>query len=186
MVASWTWGKGCGMKKCSLSPCVAMSLILICGMDIETNPGPMQTRFTAFEQKDTRNTKSQEQSSEHGTSHRPTEVILEDILLKLEGFNGRFDQFEHKLESVVSKMENTIEEQTKMKAENEKLTKQVKGLEEKVSYLEGQSKRNNLLFHGVPGQKDETWEECEVAMKKILEEKLGMEEAWSESDSAIE
>ena len=38
MVASWTWEKGCGMKKYSLSLCMAMSLILICGMDIETNP----------------------------------------------------------------------------------------------------------------------------------------------------
>ena len=35
-------------------------------------------------------------------------------------------------------------------------------------------------------QKDETWEECEVALRKILEEKLGMKEAWSESDIAIE
>ena len=153
-------------------------------MDVETNPGPMQTRLTSFEQKDTRNTKSQEQGSEHSASHRPTEVILEDILLKLEGFNGRFDQIEHKLESVASKMENTTEEQTKLKAENEKLTKQ--DLEEKVSYLEGQSKRNNLLFHGVPEQKDEKWEECEVAVRKILEEKLGMEEASSESDIATE
>ena len=68
---------------------------------------------------------------------------------------------------MTSKMENTIEEQTKMKVENEKLTKQVKDLEEEVSYLEGQSKRNNLLFHGVPEQKDETWEECEVAMRNI-------------------
>ena len=186
MAASWTWEKGCGRTKCSLSLCIAMSLLLICGMDIETNPGPMQTRLTSFEQKDTRSTKSQEQSSEHGASHRPTEVILEDILLKLEGFNGRFDKIEHKLESVASKMENTIEEQTKMKAENKKLTKQVKDLEDKVSYLEGQSKRNNLLFHGVPERKDETWEECEVAVRKILEEKLGMEEAWSESDIEIE
>ena len=136
-----------------------MSLTLICGMDIETNQGPTQRRLTSCEQKDTRNTKSQEQGCEHGVSHRPTEVILEDILFKLERFNGRFDQTEHELESVVSKMENIIEEQTKMKAENEKLTKQVKDLEEKVLYLylEGQSKRNNLLFYGVPEQKDETW-----------------------------
>ena len=83
-------------------------------------------------------------------------------------------------------MENTIEEQTKMEAENEKLTKQVKDHEEKVSYFEDQSKRNNLLFHDVPEQKNETWEECKVALRKILEEKLGMEEAWSESDIAIE
>ena len=67
-------------------------------------PGPMKTSLTSFEQKDTRNTESQEQGSEHGASHRPTEVILEDILLKLEGSNGRFDQIDHKLESVASKM----------------------------------------------------------------------------------
>ena len=113
-------------------------------MDIETNSGPMQTRLTSFEQKDTRNTKSKEQGSEHGASHRPTEVILEDILLSQNDY-GRFDQIEHKLESVASKMENTTEEQTKMKAENEKLTKQVKDLEQKVSYLEGQSKGNNVV-----------------------------------------
>ena len=75
MAASWAWEKGCGMKKCSLSLCIAMSLILICGMDIETNPGPMQTRITSFEQKYTRNTKSQEQGSELGASHKPTEYL---------------------------------------------------------------------------------------------------------------
>ena len=48
MVASWTWETGCGKKKCSLSLCIAMSLILISGMDIETNLGPMQTRFNIF------------------------------------------------------------------------------------------------------------------------------------------
>ena len=43
----------------------------------------------------------------------------------------RFHQIEHKSESVASKMENTTEVQTKMKAGNEKLRKQVKDLEEK-------------------------------------------------------
>ena len=44
-----------------------------------------------------------------------------------------------------------------------------------------------MLFHGVPEQKDEPcWEECEVAVRKILEEELGMEEAKSESDIATE
>ena len=54
---------------------------------------------------------TQEQGSEHDASHRPTEVMLEDYPLKLEGFNGRFDQIEHKLESEAGKMENAIEEQ---------------------------------------------------------------------------
>ena len=50
-------------------------------------------------------------------------------------------------------MENTTEGQTKIKAENEKLARQVKDLENKVSYLEDQSKRNNLLFHRVPNKR---------------------------------
>ena len=77
--------------------------------------GTAVTRLASFEQKNTRNTKSQEQGSEHGASNRPTEVILEDTLFTLEGFNERFDQIEHKLESVASK----IKEQTKNEGKRE-------------------------------------------------------------------
>ena len=46
--------KGYGIKSCGLSLCIVMSLILICGMDIEVNPGPTETRFTTMEQRSTR------------------------------------------------------------------------------------------------------------------------------------
>ena len=52
--------------------------------------------------------------------------------------------------------------------------------------MEGQSKRNILVFHGIPEEKDETWDDCEAAVRKILEEKMGMEEAWRDTDIAIE
>ena len=67
-----------------------------------------------------------------------------------------------------------------------RLARQVRDLEDKLSYLEGQSKRNNLVFHGIPEEKDETWDDCEAAVRKILEEKIGMEEAWRDTDIAIE
>ena len=103
MAATWMWKKGCDMKLCSLSLCVAMSLILICGMDIEVNPGPTQTRLTAMEQRSTRNPRSQGSSPEEGAKHRPTEVILRGILSKLEGFNNSFDKMDEKLEAVTEK-----------------------------------------------------------------------------------
>ena len=52
--------------------------------------------------------------------------------------------------------------------------------------MEGQSKRNNLVFHGIPEQKYETWDDYEATVRKILEEKMGMEEARSDTDIAIE
>ena len=86
------WKKGCGMKSCSLSLCIATSLTLICGMDIEVNPGPTQTRLTAMEQRSTRNPRNQGSSAEEGARDRLTETILEDMLSKLEGFNNMFDK----------------------------------------------------------------------------------------------
>ena len=52
--------------------------------------------------------------------------------------------------------------------------------------MEGQSKRNNLVFHGIPEGKDETWDDCETAVRKILEEKMGMEEGWRDTDITME
>ena len=57
-----------------------MSLNVICGMDIEVIPGLTQTRFTAMEQRSTKNPRNQGSSPEEGARHRPMEEILEDIL----------------------------------------------------------------------------------------------------------
>ena len=93
---------------------------------------------------------------------------------------------EEKLEALTEKMEKTIEDQTEIERESARLARQVRDLEEKLSYLEGQSKRNNLIFHGIPEEKDETWDNCEAAVRKILKEEMGMEEAWRDTDIAIE
>ena len=93
---------------------------------------------------------------------------------------------EEKLAAVTEKMEKTIEDQTEIKKESVRLARQVRDLEDKLLYLEGQSKHNNLVFHGIPEEKEETWDDCEAAVRKILEEKMGMEEAWRDTDIAIE
>ena len=44
--------------------------------------------------------------------------------------------------------------------------------QEKNTYLENQSRRNNIRVYGVEEKPRETWEETEAALKSILIEKL--------------
>uniref|UniRef100_A0AAV2LLT9 Uncharacterized protein n=1 Tax=Knipowitschia caucasica TaxID=637954 RepID=A0AAV2LLT9_KNICA len=41
-----------------------------------------------------------------------------------------------------------------------------------MEYLEGQSRRNNLVFEGVLESQGESWADAEAKVKKILTEKL--------------
>nr|KAG5686017.1 hypothetical protein BaRGS_010558 [Batillaria attramentaria] len=61
---------------------------------------------------------------------------------------------------------------------NKALEEKVEKLEEKLDDLEGRSRRNNLIFHGIPHPQGsaETWSDCEEAVKSVLKEKLGIEE----------
>lgn len=43
---------------------------------------------------------------------------------------------------------------------------------DKIKYLEGQSRRNNLVFDGIMESPGETWAETEEKVKKVLAEKL--------------
>ena len=52
-------------------------------------------------------------------------------------------------------------------SENEKL----KGA---IDRLENQSRRNNLVLHGIEETETETWEECEQKVGDELQEKLGI------------
>ena len=73
-----------------------------------------------------------------------------------------------------------------LRSDNQELKTQVTDLESKVAYLEGQSKRNNLMFHGIPESRDETWDDCEKAVRKILDRNLEMPNASDDSEVPIE
>ena len=47
-------------------------------------------------------------------------------------------------------------------------------LENKVDDLEGRSKRNNLIFHGVPRGEKETWQDSENLVQEVISSKLGI------------
>ena len=46
--------------------------------------------------------------------------------------------------------------------------------EEKVVYLENQSRRNNVRIDGIPEQDNETWLNTETKVKEVLQEKLNL------------
>ena len=128
------------------------------------------------------------------------EEILKDILETLEGIDKRLigidirlnkmdermDRMDDKLDSTIAKTNEISSEQVELKSENQGLKTQVTDLESKVSYLEGQSKCNNLMFHGMSEYQDETWDDYEKAARKILERNLGMPNPSAESEVPIE
>lgn len=57
-------------------------------------------------------------------------------------------------------------------------------LDGKADYLEGQSKRNNVIIDGIPESQRESWEETEDKVRQILAEKLQMDEKRIEVERA--
>ena len=47
---------------------------------------------------------------------------------------------------------------------------------DKMEYLEGQSRRNNLVFDGIAESPGETWAEAEEKVKKVLAEMLQLQQ----------
>ena len=68
--------------------------------------------------------------------------------------------------AVADKVEVLTDKHSKLKEENEKLNKKVSHLEDNMAYLEGQSKRNNLVFHGLQEKRGETWDKMRGSSKK--------------------
>ena len=59
--------------------------------------------------------------------------------------------------------------------ENERLKHEIAQLKERVTQQECQSRRNNLLFDGIPESKDkETWADCEKLIIDIIVKKMGI------------
>ena len=82
---------------------------------------------------------------------------------------------------VSDKLKVLTDKHSKLKKKNEKLNKKVSHLKNKVAYLEGKSKQNNLVFHGLQEKRGETWDECEEAVRKVIDENLEFPDAWDES-----
>ena len=82
------------------------------------------------------------------------------------------DQFKvavlDRLKSIDDKIQSLMEG-------NEKIESRLKWVEDKLSRLEDQSRRENLLFFGIKESKDETWDETERKISQFMKEKMGID-----------
>ena len=95
------------------------------------------------------------------------EGLLSEIHAKL-GKLDQLDDINRKLDDFQSQMNNMRFMQNNLEKENTEMKKTISQLTSKVSYLEGQTKRDNLVFFGIPEQQEKTWDDCEDEVRKSL------------------
>ncbi|XP_076446978.1 uncharacterized protein LOC143284196 isoform X1 [Babylonia areolata] len=129
-----------------------------------------------------------------------TEPTLSDIMATIKAVSDQVGaQMETKLEEMKQELKQEVrelkedyaalrsdlrgvrEEMTKLREENEELKKTNKDLCQKltdcdarIDDLEGRSKRNNLLFYGLPRRPNETSADCEGVVQDLLTDSLDM------------
>jgi regulator of replication initiation timing len=100
-------------------------------------------------------------------------MTLQDKLSLVEkNINEKLEKLEQEnqmLSDDIAAMQTKMEV---MEEENMCLRGSMSNLERKLDYLEIQSRRCNLLFHGIPRKMNETWKDCEDSVQKIIIEDM--------------
>ena len=151
----------------TLRALLGCGLLLIISGDVESNPGPtggdkqprsVQTLQTTL----TQNTGGQVVSND-GSSTINSE--LSDIKVQLHDLSKQMTDLQTKVNN---------------------LTKENKELKQKCEKLESQSRRENLIFHGINEEPKETWNDTEKKVRTVLKEKLNIDNAEDQEAVSIE
>lgn len=170
--------------------CMSMALLLLCCGDVETNPGPPKTRsaasvdaensldvetlpdepseqmeviFQLLKDLQSRSVQSSERQAEIFADVKTIQTGIGQIENKIGCIQSRLDALEEK----IKKYEPIDETLTTMQGSIETLSTQHGALQSRVDELEDRSRRNNLLFHGIPDSR-ETWQQSEDLIKEAL------------------
>ncbi|MES9880608.1 MAG: hypothetical protein ABW185_06975 [Sedimenticola sp.] len=180
-----------------------MSILLIIG-GIEPNPGPTgrgSTRSTSARQAQrTSLSSSQSQSlldtdesgdirvtrsipQGHAEAHQDDSNVVYLLNCMRSDLNSNMSEIKDNLKTLNTKVDTISDTCEFLKTENETLKKQneslctkVKDLEIHIDNIEGQSRRNNLLFHGIKGDANESWDVSERKIRNFITEELQMPE----------
>lgn len=137
--------------------------LLRCG-DVESNPGPPKKQTTLSSVASA--TRSNSVSNHEETT--PGEPTLSDVVQMLGTLGAKVDKIQTTIDAVVGENQQLKETVTKLEAK-------VDSLEAKMDDLEGRSRRNNLLFHGIPkASGKETWQESEELVRDVIEKQMGL------------
>ena len=70
--------------------------------------------------------------------------------------------------------ENATKIAESLKQENYKLKQELSTLKARVVHQESHSRRNNLIFNGIPESPKESWEDCEKYVCNIIQREMGI------------
>ena len=90
---------------------------------------------------------------------------VDDVVQLLEAFKTEVFA---KLQSIEDKIQGIA-------VGNEKIEARLKWVEDKLTDLENRSRRENLLFFGIPDDREESWASSEEKISTFLKEKLGLD-----------
>lgn len=171
------------------------SLLLQCG-DVELNPGPThkdsmrQTRLTSGGNAATTERTDGPQNTPSKAAASTQEPTLSDVMTtlqtmnstmtsKLDGVSADVGLMREQFAELQGEVKGLREEVSALRLENDELKQsnydmktRLDELERKTDDLEGRSKRNNLIFYGLPRQEKETGADCEDMLRDLITDKL--------------
>ena len=99
---------------------------------------------------------------------------IEELKLSVKFMSGKYDDVKEKIDKADNEINGVY---AQIKSINKEMNDGFEDLEWKQEYLENQSRRNNIKITGVQEDDTEkTWDDTEMIVKKMLREKLGIEE----------
>ena len=79
-----------------------------------------------------------------------------------------------KMDELSGSVQELKQENEALKRENSEIKSELRRMSERMDKLEGHSRRNNLRIVGVKGRYDENWDQTELRVREVLDEKLQM------------
>ena len=190
--------RGLRVARRTVSLCLAFfffTLLLLCG-DVEANPGPDHNKAAKNSDGTNVHTRpaTRQMTLSMATAPAPVELTLSDIMARLAMMDStvceKLDSVKEDVRTIKDKMEMLQSEidglkdhvrhlQTEndtLRLNNNDLIEKVQKLEKKTDDLEGRSRRNNLIFHGLEREADETSSSCEDRLREIFTDRLELAE----------
>lgn len=166
-----------------------VALLVVCG-SVERNPGPGPSRDNTpadnTRHKSTGNTKTLKDYS--GFNKPNDDKVQATILKELREFKENYEKTNKELKQSVDKLTEDITQlRTQVGAaqksadeacaENEILRDELDQTRSRLDHLEAQSRRDNLIFHGITqdGDREESWDECENKVREFVTDKLDID-----------
>jgi hypothetical protein len=152
---------------------------LLLSNDVELNPGPDYQDYATKEDIKEVNVRLDrvlngiEKASNQWSALQEKVNGLEDQIAEnekqIDVDHKDIDSLSQRIGFLETKLDRTNEELEKTQEHNKKMQKHLNDLEDR-------NKRNNLIFSGVPEDKNETWQQSEIKVKNIIRNQMKLEE----------